>query len=80
MIFLTTQKAMKNKVHLLLFVLLICLHSLIRAQSKGILFTGGTIHTGNEKVIDNAVMGIRDGKIEFVGSGSTIKYDKRLYD
>ncbi len=71
---------MKNKLHLLLFVLLICLHSLIRAQSKGILFTGGTIHTGNEKVIDNAVMGIRDGKIEFVGSGSTIKYDKRLYD
>ncbi len=70
---------MKNKFSLVLVFLLTCSISFIHAQNNGILFTGGVIHTGNDKVIENAVMGIRDGKIEFVGNGTTIKYDKRLY-
>lgn len=70
---------MNKRINLFIGILLIISDSVIYAQSKGILFTGGVIHTGNEKVIENAVMGIRDGKIEFVGDGTTIKYDKRLY-
>jgi imidazolonepropionase-like amidohydrolase len=79
MTFLTNLKIMKNSIYLLIGVLLSIADSTFYAQSKGILLTGGVIHTGNDKVIENAVMGIRDGKIEFAGSGTTIKYDKRLY-
>ena len=62
------------------FLLLLLLSSNAAwTQDKGLLFTGGTIHTGTGTVIENAVMGIRSGKIEFVGDGKIIKYDRTLY-
>ncbi len=66
-----------NKHNLLL--LLLWTFAQLSAQEKGILFTGGTVHTGTGKVIENAVVGVRSGKIEFVGDGKLIKYDRSLY-
>jgi hypothetical protein len=37
------------------------------AQSQSILITGGTIHLGNGKTIDNGAVGFRDGRIDYVG-------------
>jgi imidazolonepropionase-like amidohydrolase len=60
-------------------VLLVLSCASVWAQNNGVLFTGGTIHTGTGIVIENAVMGIRAGKIEFVGDGKVIKYDRKAY-
>ena len=47
------------------------------AQTKSILITGGTVHTGDGRVIDEGAVGFRDGRIDYVGYhyGVTSKYD-----
>lgn len=49
-------------------------------QSKSILVSGVTIHVGNGKVIDDGVIGFKEGKITLVADGKVIKLDKSAYD
>jgi imidazolonepropionase-like amidohydrolase len=49
-------------------------------QSKSVLVTGLTIHAGNGKVIENGVIGFKDGKITLVADGSTVKLSNGAYD
>ncbi len=42
-------------------------------QSKSILITGGTVHTGDGRVIDEGAVGFRDGRIDFVGFNYGVK-------
>lgn len=46
-------------------------------QTKSILLKGGTLHTGDGTVIDDAAVGFRNGLIDHVGHsyGTTAKYD-----
>lgn len=45
-------------------------------QTKSILITGITIHVGNGKVIENAMLGFKDGKFNLTLDGSNIKLRK----
>lgn len=38
-------------------------------QAKSILVTGGTVHVGDGRVIDEGAVGFRDGRIDYVGYG-----------
>jgi imidazolonepropionase-like amidohydrolase len=46
-------------------------------QTKSILITGGTVHVGDGKVIDEGAVGFRDGRIDYVGFnyGAKAAYD-----
>jgi imidazolonepropionase-like amidohydrolase len=43
-------------------------------QTKSILITGLTIHVGNGNVIENAMLGFKDGKIDLVLDASNVKF------
>ena len=43
-------------------------------QIKSVLITGITIHVGNGKVINNALLGFRDGKIDLAIDGSNVRF------
>jgi len=45
-------------------------------QTKAILITGITIHVGNGKVIENAMLGFKDGKINMALDGSNVRLNK----
>ncbi|MBL0129683.1 MAG: amidohydrolase family protein [Flavobacteriales bacterium] len=47
------------------------------AQTKSVLVTGGTVHVGDGKVIDDGAVGFRNGRIDYVGYnyGVTVVYD-----
>ncbi|MDF2437439.1 MAG: putative amidohydrolase [Bacteroidota bacterium] len=60
--------------------LLLLLSSIIHAQSKGILITNATAHIGNGQVIENSLIGIKDGKITLVADATTAKLDKSAYE
>ncbi len=49
-------------------------------QGKSILVTGVIVHMGNGKVIENGVIGFKDGKITLVGDATTIKIEAGAYD
>lgn len=69
----------------LLTMLMLCIGAPARAQiptpsppqSKSILITGGTVHVGDGKVIDEGAVGFRDGRIDYVGYnyGAKAAYD-----
>ena len=42
-------------------------------QSKSILITGGTVHVGDGKVIDEGAVGFRDGRIDYMGYNYGVK-------
>lgn len=42
-------------------------------QAKSILITGGTVHVGDGKVIDEGAVGFRDGRIDYVGFDYGVK-------
>ena len=48
------------------------------AQARSILILGGTAHLGTGDAIDDAAIGFRNGKIDFVGR--TFQADKSMYD
>ncbi|MFI2742863.1 amidohydrolase family protein [Zhouia sp. PK063] len=48
-------------------------------QSKAILITGATAHIGNGKVIENSLIGFKDGKITLVADATTAKIDMTQY-
>src|SRR4051812_5425197 len=49
-------------------------------QSKSILLTGAIAHVGNGKVIENAFIGLKDGKINLVADATTYLPQKGAYD
>jgi hypothetical protein len=53
---------------------------MLNAQTKSILIMNGTAHIGNETVIQNSIIGIKDGKIVLVADATTAKIDKAGYD
>jgi imidazolonepropionase-like amidohydrolase len=62
------------------FITTIFFTTLAGAQTKSILILNGTAHIGNETIIQNSVIGIRDGKISLVADAATAKVDKTGYD
>jgi imidazolonepropionase-like amidohydrolase len=50
------------------------------AQTKSILIMNGIAHIGNDSVIQNSLIGIKDGKIILVADATTAKMDKSAYD
>jgi imidazolonepropionase-like amidohydrolase len=49
-------------------------------QTKSMLILNGTAHLGNGKVIENAAIGIRNGKIDLVADATTIRLKEGAYD
>lgn len=49
-------------------------------QSRSVLITGGTVHTGDGRVIDEGAVGFRDGRIDYVGFSYGVKttYDTTI--
>lgn len=63
----------------ILFLLFFCsapaLHAQVPvpAQQKPVIIRGGTVHTGNGKVIDNAVLVLENGKLTAVGDAASVQ-------
>jgi imidazolonepropionase-like amidohydrolase len=51
-----------------------------RTQSKSVLITNATAHLGNGKVIENAVIGFKNGKLELVADATLIRMDMSAYE
>ena len=51
-----------------------------KKQSKSILLMNGTAHLGNGKVIENSVVGFKDGKITLVADAKLVRIDKSAWD
>lgn len=49
-------------------------------QSKSILLMNGYAHLGNGKVIENAAIGFKDGKLTLVADARVIKLEQNAYD
>jgi imidazolonepropionase-like amidohydrolase len=49
-------------------------------QDRSILITGGTVHVGDGRVIDEGAVGFRDGRIDYVGYGYGVRntYDTTI--
>jgi len=76
----------KNKMKNLI-VIVVCLLSFsaqaqtpAKPQAKSILLLGAKAHLGNGKVIPNAAIGFRDGKIDMVLSAIDIRMDSTKYE
>lgn len=51
-----------------------------KKQSKSILLMNGIAHLGNGKMIENSVVGFKDGKITIVGDARLVRIDKSAWD
>jgi imidazolonepropionase-like amidohydrolase len=51
-----------------------------KKQSKSILLMNGIAHLGNGSVIENSVIGFKDGKITLIGDAKTVRIDKAAWD
>jgi imidazolonepropionase-like amidohydrolase len=51
-----------------------------KKQSKSILLKNATVHIGNGKVIENAYLGFKDGKITMIADATLIKLANNAYD
>lgn len=51
------------------------------AQTRSILITGGTVHVGDGRVFEEGAVGLRNGKIDFVGYGYGVRasYDTTIH-
>jgi imidazolonepropionase-like amidohydrolase len=49
-------------------------------QTKSILITNATAHLGNGKIIENSLIGFKDGKLDLVVDATTTKIDMSKYD
>lgn len=49
-------------------------------QSKSVLIMNGTAHLGNGKIIENSVIGFKDGKIQLVADATLVRIDMTSYD
>ena len=50
------------------------------AQTKGVLIMNGTAHLGTDSIIQNSIIGIKNGKIILVADAKTANFDKTAYD
>ena len=50
------------------------------AQQKPVMVSGGTIHVGNGKIIENGVLTFEGGKLTYVGVASSAPADKAKYE
>jgi hypothetical protein len=73
----TIQKICKTSFYLLLPVLFI---SSSTAQTKSVLIMNATAHLGTDSVIQNSIIGVRNGKIDLVADATTSRIDKATYD
>ena len=55
-------------------------HAPASPQKKSVLFSGLIIHTGTGKVINNGLIGFKNGKISLVADGSTVRLEGNAYD
>ncbi|WP_310557110.1 amidohydrolase family protein [Flavobacterium sp.] len=51
-----------------------------KKQSKSVLISNATAHIGNGKVIENAVIGFKNGKIELIADATLIRMDMSSYE
>lgn len=58
----------------------ICLAWNAQAQKKSVLLMNGTAHLGNGEVINNSVIGMKDGKITLVANALVVKLDLTKFD
>lgn len=63
-----------------IFILVIFINAMASAQTKSILIINGKAHLGNDSVIANSFIGIKDGKLNLVADASKTKVDKARYD
>lgn len=63
----------KNLLILFLFTTIIT-----NAQTKSLLLMNGIAHLGTDSIIQNSVIGIKNGKIVLVADAGTVKLDKLL--
>ncbi len=82
----TPKKKIKMK-NIFKIIVLFCLSFQINAQqkpaakqSKSILITNAIAHLGNGKVIENAVIGFKEGKLTLIADATLIKTDFSTYD
>jgi len=64
----------------LLFIITLFIATISAAQTKSILIMNATAHLGNGTVIQNSLIGIKDGKISLVADATTARIDKAAYD
>ncbi len=62
------------------FTLIIFITTVATAQNKSVLIINGIAHLGTDSVIQNSIIGIKDGKINLVADATTAKIDKAVYD
>ncbi len=67
---------MKN----ILFIILLLITVITSAQNKSILLMNGVAHLGNDSIIQNSAIGIKDGKIILVGDARSITLDKTAFN
>jgi imidazolonepropionase-like amidohydrolase len=60
-------------------IILLFISNIVFAQQKTILIMNATAHIGNDSVIKNALIGIRDGKLALVADASTARVDQAEY-
>ncbi|HEX8516625.1 MAG TPA: amidohydrolase family protein [Bacteroidia bacterium] len=61
-------------------IILLVLTSHLSFAQKSTLIMNATAHIGNESVIENSVIGIKDGKITLVANAETAKIDQSGYE
>ena len=75
---------MKNILVLIVGILTLNLHaqnpSPGQLQSKSILLMNGFLHIGNGKIIENSLLGFRNGMIDLVADATVTKIDPAKYD
>src|SRR5690606_33865528 len=80
--------SMKTKIIILLticfqlnaFNLLAQVPSPAPEQKGAILLQNGIAHLGNGEIIENSVIGFKDGKLTLVADAKTVKIDPSFYD
>lgn len=62
------------------FFLLLIITGVTNAQTKSVLIMNGIAHLGTDSVIQNSIIGIKNGKIILVADSKTANFDKTTYD
>jgi imidazolonepropionase-like amidohydrolase len=69
-----------QKKHFLFFLHVLLVSFSAAAQTKSVLIMNGIAHLGTDSVIQNSLIGIRDGKITLVADATNARIDKSAYD
>jgi len=68
------------KKRILYTLLFLCIFHSVNAQTKSMLLLNGFLHVGNEKTIESAAVGIRDGKISLVRNALAYSFSREDWD